>query len=156
MGLSYGVDALVASLLERGVPFPRMMFSSVALLALGLPVSMFTNTLAEAVGGATLGKLAFGQRVRMIDGRRCTVGAALKRSILYPVDAFFFGMVAYGAMRRSGMNQRYGDIWADTVVVRTSAIPGESRFDQRAVIGAFAAIVASIIWDAVTDLQFES
>lgn len=104
------------------------------------------ETLAESVGGATVGKLLLGFRVRMVDGAMCSVGGAFKRSVLYLWDAFFFGMPAHSSMKSSMMNQRNGDRWGNTIVVRASSIPAPARADQRAILGALLTLAMPFLY----------
>jgi len=48
---------------------------------------------------------------------------AIQRSLAYYWDALFFGLVGYNSMQQSPLNQRYGDVWAKTVVVRAATVP---------------------------------
>jgi uncharacterized RDD family membrane protein YckC len=76
--------------------------------------------LFEGARSVTPGKLALGLRVVKYDGSPCGWVAALRRSILRPVDALPFavpylvGLVAAGLSAR---RQRLGDIFAGTLVV---------------------------------------
>jgi uncharacterized RDD family membrane protein YckC len=74
----------------------------------------------EGARSATPGKLALGLRVVRYDGSPCGWIAALKRSILRPVDAlpivapYLVGAIAAGLSAR---RQRLGDAFAGTLVV---------------------------------------
>ena len=81
------------------------------------------HTIAEGLGGATIGKLVCGLRAIGTDGRPCSIGGAFKRSLAFYVDGLFFGLVAYSAMSKSVLNQRIGDRWGATAVVRARAVP---------------------------------
>ena len=48
------------------------------------------------------------------------------RSFAYLVDALFFGLVAYHAMKKTAQQQRYGDEWAHTIVCRRDRAPQQS------------------------------
>jgi uncharacterized RDD family membrane protein YckC len=85
---------------------------------------LYTVT-AEAVGGATLGKTLLRLRVSSEDLTPCTFRGALIRNVALLVDAL--GVPAYRAMSLSMMNQRYGDQWGHTVVLRATAVPPPSR-----------------------------
>ena len=69
--------------------------------------------------GVTIGKMAFGLRVRMADGTPITFAAALGRNFLRVADflpfGYFAGMLATFTTPRA---QRLGDLVANTVVVR--------------------------------------
>jgi uncharacterized RDD family membrane protein YckC len=81
------------------------------------------HSLTEGMYGASLGKLICQLRVVTEDARPITMKQAFLRSLAYFVDALFFGLIAYSAMRKSDLNQRYGDRWARTVVVRSRDLP---------------------------------
>ncbi len=85
------------------------------------------HVLCDTIGGATVGKLILGLRVTSEDLTPCTFKGALVRNLAYFIDAFFFGLPAYSAMKDSLMNQRYGDRWGHTVVLRSSAVPPDAR-----------------------------
>ena len=94
-------------------------------IALSFVGPVLYHALAESMGGATLGKLLCGLRVVGEDYRPISFGAGAIRSVAYFLDAFCFGMVAYSFMQGSSLNQRLGDKWAHSVVVRVE--PGPSR-----------------------------
>ncbi|HEX8700166.1 MAG TPA: RDD family protein [Myxococcaceae bacterium] len=85
------------------------------------------QVLAEAVGGASLGKLILRLRVTSEDLTPCTFKGALIRNMAWFLDAFLFGLPAWRAMSNSMLSQRYGDQWGRTVVMRASAVPPDSR-----------------------------
>jgi uncharacterized RDD family membrane protein YckC len=97
---------------ETVVPFLFGTFASIAY-----------HTLSEGLGGASVGKLALGLRVRRSDLSPCTVGSAIGRTLAYYIDSFFFGLVAYSSMSKSPRQQRLGDKWAHTVVVKNATMP---------------------------------
>jgi uncharacterized RDD family membrane protein YckC len=92
----------------------------------GLTATLLLHVISEGVAGATPGKYLCGLRVALEDGRRCTGKAALIRSLSYFVDALFCGLIAYHAMQSSPLNQRFGDRWAHTVVIKARALPAGS------------------------------
>jgi len=78
--------------------------------------------LSEWLTGATVGKEVVGLRVRMTDGRCCTLSAALVRNLLRAVDAFPFGipnLVGLIVVAGTPRHQRLGDLAAQTIVVRS-------------------------------------
>jgi uncharacterized RDD family membrane protein YckC len=83
-------------------------------------------TLFEALVGATPGKMLMGLKVVMLDGRRCTITAALIRNLLRYVDAMPFGWYFVGAVLilATPRRQRLGDLAAGTVVRRGDALVG--------------------------------
>jgi uncharacterized RDD family membrane protein YckC len=70
----------------------------------------------ESLYGASLGKVLLRMRVIMVSGERCTLGAALVRSLVRYVDGFLFGIPAYVIMQ-APLYQRIGDKSAKTIVV---------------------------------------
>jgi uncharacterized RDD family membrane protein YckC len=98
---------------------------------------------SEGMGGASLGKLLTGLRVLRQDGAPATIGAGLIRSLAYYIDAFFFGLVAYSVMSKSPAQQRLGDQWGKTVVVRNASVPPSSA---RSPAGGL--VVGVIVWAA--------
>lgn len=83
--------------------------------------------LTEGVYGASLGKVSCGLRVVSEAGQAIGSIQAFKRSLAYYWDALFFGAVAYTAMKQSELNQRHGDRWAKTIVVKSRDVPAASR-----------------------------
>jgi uncharacterized RDD family membrane protein YckC len=103
------------------------------------------HVLAEGIGGASVGKLVLGLRVRHVDLTPPRIKGALIRSVAYYFDGFFFGIVAYGAMSSSAMLQRYGDKWGDTVVVRAASLPRDPDDGLRVAIGLASGIVFEML-----------
>src|SRR4051812_5224824 len=102
------IDELVRKMGQFSLP-------SFALAWLG---SVMYHSVCEAGSGATLGKLAIGAVVLQEDGTPCRFKSALIRSLAYLVDSLFFGVVGYAEMKGSELQQRHGDNWAHTVVVK--------------------------------------
>lgn len=77
--------------------------------------------LFEGARSVTPGKLALGLRVVKYDGSPCGWVAALRRSILRPVDALPFAVPYLVGLATAGLSarrQRLGDIFAGTLVVK--------------------------------------
>lgn len=70
--------------------------------------------------GATLGNLLVGLKPISIIGneKKLTFGQSLKRHLLDPIDMFFFGFVGIVTIKNTKRNQRVGDIWANTIVIK--------------------------------------
>lgn len=96
-------------------------------LALGFLAALLYHTLAEGLGGATIGKLVCGLRVITERREPCTLGKSLGRNLAYYIDGLFFGLVAWSAMSKSPMKQRYGDKWAGTIVIHASSLPATAK-----------------------------
>jgi uncharacterized RDD family membrane protein YckC len=72
----------------------------------------------EALTGATIGKGMVGIRVVDEHGEHPSLGAAIRRNLLRPVDGLFFYLVGAIFALASPRRQRLGDRAAHTVVVR--------------------------------------
>ena len=122
---------LTAMLAIAGVVSPgwleRIQGLSVGSFAFSLLAAATYHALAEAFGGATVGKALLGLRVVREDLGPCGLGGAIKRNILYFVDSLFFGLVGYSVMNNSRFQQRLGDMWGQTVVVRVASLPANLR-----------------------------
>lgn len=105
---------------------------------------------SEAIAGTSVGKLMLGFRVVSLSGSDvipCSPKAALKRSIAFLADGIFFGYFAYIAMTESPLNQRMGDAWAETVVVRGSSLPaGAKRGLSRVLTGLIAGFAVRVLF----------
>lgn len=104
----------------------------------------------EVIHGSTLGKLIFSMQVLQEDGSRCRPLSAVIRELGYFVDALFFGLIAYSAMKDTEAQQRHGDEWAHTIVckrrdVAASSRPGAMRFVLAFMIGIFADIACMLL-----------
>ena len=88
----------------------------------GIAAYTIYHSLSE-LSGASVGKLLCGLRVLTAEGLPCSLVHTFKRSLVFPVDAFFFGIVAYSYMKDSAKQQRLGDRWAQTMVVRNKDLP---------------------------------
>jgi uncharacterized RDD family membrane protein YckC len=144
-GMTIGVLAAIGSVSAGWEQ--RLGEQSLAGFGLGMIASLLYHSFSEGLGGASVGKLICGLRVLRDDGRPCTVMKALGRSLAYFIDAFFFGLVAYGSMSKSPMQQRYGDKWAGTFVVKASSVPAVSYRSPvfGVLVGAIAIIVGQTI-----------
>jgi uncharacterized RDD family membrane protein YckC len=99
------------------------------------------------MSGASLGKLACGLRVVSEESRPIGLSQAFKRSLAFYWDGLFFGLVGYSSMKKSELNQRYGDHWAKTLVIKSSEVPVESKrgwemFALAFVMGSFAKTIS--------------
>ena len=73
----------------------------------------------EQWNGKTIGNLLVGLKPISINGNneKLTMIQSIKRHVLDPIDMFFFGIGAI-IINKTGKNQRLGDIWAKTIVVK--------------------------------------
>jgi uncharacterized RDD family membrane protein YckC len=88
-----------------------------------LVASVAYHWVAEGLHGSSPGKMILGLAVLSEDGQPCGSRAALLRSLAFFVDGLVFGVPAYTSMRDSPQQQRYGDKWARTIVVRRRSVP---------------------------------
>jgi uncharacterized RDD family membrane protein YckC len=109
---------------QPDVVFAAQWMSPAGITGLLLGGLLYSMT-AESVGGATLGKALLRLRVTSENLTPSTFKGAFLRSAGLFVDAL--GVPAYLAMSNSLMNQRYGDRWGHTVVLRATAVPPDSR-----------------------------
>lgn len=112
--------------------------------------SIAFHAICEYIYGASPGKLILQIHVKNENGGPISLVAALSRSAAYFVDSLFFGLVAYESMKKSPLNQRNGDKWAKTVVVKRSdltpaQIPSWWRFFVALVVAIFADGIISTI-----------
>ncbi len=120
-------------------------------LVWGLIAGLLYHTVAEGIGGATIGKLLIGHRVVDANLRPAGALAAFKRSLAYFVDSFFFGMPAYSSMSDSSLQQRIGDKWASTVVAKANALPAHAKRSGGLIaLGIFAGSTAYVACLAIS------
>ncbi len=50
--------------------------------------------------------------------QKLTFGQSLKRHLLDPIDMFFFGLIGIITITNTDKNQRLGDIWGNTIVIK--------------------------------------
>lgn len=85
------------------------------------------NMICTSISGITLGKLLLRMQVIQDDGTPCRPKSAIIRELGYFIDALFFGLVGYFAMREDPEQQRLGDEWADTIVCKRTQVPSTSQ-----------------------------
>ena len=105
--------------------------------------SVAYHTLSESLGGSTLGKRILSMTVVQENGSPCRFDSALIRSLGYFVDALFFGLIGYFAMKDKVTQQRYGDQWAHTIVCKREKAPPQGlRGGGQVALGIFAGAAA--------------
>jgi uncharacterized RDD family membrane protein YckC len=133
LGILFGIIAglVLAMLQAAGKIDPGWQHRVRGLSAMGFGLSLLGvilyHTVTEGIYGASLGKLMCRLHVLTADGRPCDMARAFRRSLAYLWDSLFFGLVGYQSMQKSRLNQRYGDVWAKTVVVRTASVPAGAK-----------------------------
>lgn len=81
----------------------------------------FLTTVGCEVGlGSTIGNSLVGLKPIPISGinRRLSLLESFKRHLLDPVDMFFFGIVGIVTISSTQKNQRVGDLWGKTIVIK--------------------------------------
>jgi uncharacterized RDD family membrane protein YckC len=138
--------AILLVIAAGGRPNPqlseRIRHTGIAVFAFSLLGSIAYEIVCEGVHGSTLGKLALGMVVVEEDGTPCRIKSAVIRSFAYLVDALFFGLIGYMAMKGSLKMQRHGDEWAKTVVCKRTAIPANNlRSGSQFAVALFFAVM---------------
>ena len=117
LGISFGITLVLAAI------DPYIAQGTDLFLMFALPFAYFIF-LEGLWNGQTLGKRAFGIRVRMADGTPVNFLAALGRNLMRPADmipgVYFVGFLAIFTNQRS---QRLGDLIANTVVCYEKRAP---------------------------------
>jgi len=148
VGLATGILFALLLAVASGGRLPasvlhRISQTNVPTFLAGVLGSLAYFVICETVHGSTLGKLVLSMQVVQEDGSRCRFKSALIRELGYFVDALFFGIIGYFAMKDDPKQQRYGDQWAETMVCKRSEVPVESRqggmrFVLALMLGVFA------------------
>jgi uncharacterized RDD family membrane protein YckC len=74
--------------------------------------------ITESAFSRTFGKWVVGLRVRTVGGNDISFVQAFKRRLADIPEFFFFGILGFFLIKYTSRNQRLGDIWAKTIVVR--------------------------------------
>jgi uncharacterized RDD family membrane protein YckC len=127
VSLVYFVGAAIRGVPPDPIAVARLSKTDLISFLASLVSTIVMHTMAEGLHGSTLGKRIRGLTVVSEDGSPASVRAALKRAIACLWDGMFFGLVAAQKMSESPRRQRYGDAWAETQVVRISALSPERR-----------------------------
>lgn len=83
--------------------------------------------------GQTLGKMALHIRVIRLDGKEATANDILLRTLLQTVDTLFcFGAIGVVLIKTTDKNQRFGDMAANTTVIRLRS--NQIRFSLHSIL----------------------
>ena len=105
------------------------------------------QTLCTSIYGSTLGKRLLSLSVVQDDGSLCRPRSAIIRELAFFLDSFFFGVVAYSGMKENDQHKRYGDWWANTVVVkRPKGLQEGKQGAGRFVLGLMLGIMAEVVF----------
>ena len=125
------------------VAMARLLHTGVAGFVFALLGSFAYHVVFTPVHGSTMGKIALSMVVVQEDGSPCKFKSALIRELGYFVDAMFFGIIGYAAMKDDIKQQRHGDDWAHTMVCKRSLITRDKlRGGDRFAIALVFALIA--------------
>lgn len=110
----------------------------------GLFGSMAYQVICTSVYGSTLGKLLLSLQVVQDDGSPCRLKSAVIRELGYFVDAMFFGIIGYAAMKGDPRQQRHGDEWAQTIVCKRGKLLQNGQGAMRFVLALMAGVCTDI------------
>lgn len=116
---------LFVFLFVQGEPDAEGVLSVTGLPALIPMIFWLIMTIGLECGlGGTIGNSLAGLKAIPLNGtnRKLTFGESFKRHLLDPIDMFFFGLIGIVTIKNTDRNQRLGDIWANTIVVKTSEL----------------------------------
>jgi uncharacterized RDD family membrane protein YckC len=117
----------------------RVAHERLLIVPFSLVGNLLYHTACEGIYGATPGKFFCGLRVLSEDLKPCDLKAGFIRSVAYFIDALVFGLVAWLEMSKSDAEQRHGDNWAHTVVVKSGRVPAVSKRSEFRLFGALVA-----------------
>src|SRR5579872_4779593 len=127
-GLLFGLLLAIAS---GGRPpswvLQRISQAKIPLFLAGVLGAKAYQVFCTSISGRTLGKLLLSMQVVQDDGSPCRLKSAVIRELGYFIDALFFGLIGYAAMKDDPKQKRHGDDWADTIVCKNADVPPESR-----------------------------
>ena len=75
--------------------------------------------IVESIFNMTLGHYLLNLKVVKTNGQPIDFSASFKRHLLDPIDIFIFGIPAIISIGNTPKHQRLGDLWADTIVVKS-------------------------------------
>lgn len=125
MGIMVGISAAATGGDVQAI-VRKLQASSPMNYVVGFAGFVAYHTIQEGLHGSSLGKLLLGQVVVTEKLQPCGLRAAFIRTLAYFVDSLFFGVVGYAEMKGSPQQQRHGDNWAHTLVIRRSSAPPAS------------------------------
>lgn len=113
-------------------------------LMAGLFGSVAYQVICTSVYGSTLGKLLLSLQVVQDDGSPCRLKSAVIRELGYFVDAMFFGIIGYAAMKGDPRQQRHGDEWAQTIVCKRAKVLQNGQGAMRFLLALMAGVCTNI------------
>jgi uncharacterized RDD family membrane protein YckC len=122
----------------------RLSHMQVPLFVSSLLGAMAYQVICTSVCGSSFGKRILSLQVVQDDGSPCRLKSAIIRELGYFVDALFFGVIGYAAMRGDSRQQRHGDEWAQTMVCKRDDVPQSAQGGMRFVLALAVGIWADI------------
>ena len=125
------------------VALARLQHTGLLGFAFALLGSFAYHVVFTSIHGSTVGKIALSMVVVKEDGSPCDFKGALIRELGYFVDAMFFGIIGYSAMKDDVQQQRHGDSWGHTIVCKRALIARDRlRGGDRFAIALLFAVIA--------------
>ncbi len=125
------------------VMLAKLQHTGIANFLFALLGSFAYHVVFTTLHGSTVGKIALSMVVVQEDGSPCKFKSALIRELGYFVDALFFGIIGYSAMKDTIEQQRHGDTWAHTIVCKRALLSKEKlRGGDRFVMALIFALMA--------------
>lgn len=122
----------------------RLSQTHFAVFVAGLLGAMAYQVICTSVYGSTLGKLVLSLQVIQDDGSPCRLKSAVIRELGYFIDAMFFGIIGYAAMKGNPRQQRHGDEWAQTIVCKRAEAPKHGQGAMRFVLALMVGVCTEI------------
>jgi uncharacterized RDD family membrane protein YckC len=129
-----------------GALLARMKTKSAMGYVFGILGFVMYGAVAEGLHGGTLGKRLLGMAVLKETKRPCGFFSAVGCQVAFLFDSLFFGLVGAYGMSTNHRDQRYGDQWFKTVVVKRTSVPPEVLRSDLRFVGAF---LLAILVDAM-------
>ena len=95
------------------------------IIALYLPLLLYHPLMELLHHGQSIGKTVLHCRVVTVDGSTPTLSGYLMRWLLYPIDVLLTGGLGVVVILFTRNNQRFGDLAAGTMVVKTNALDNQ-------------------------------
>lgn len=150
LGFTIGFAVAAGGTLDIGTQTPQeQLLSNLVIFTLSTLFGPIPFAVFVWLYGATPAKLLFGQAVIMEDGERPTLIAALIREYSYYIDSLVFGIVGIIVMNNSPRNQRLGDKWGKTLVVKRRTLSDDQKGESSQFLLACAFFLLFIVMFAL-------
>lgn len=109
-----------------------------------LPCGFLYESVSQYLGGADIGKIICRLRVVNTEDNKISFYQAAIRNFAVIIDGLFFGLIALASMNGSIKNQRNGDKWAKTYVIKRKYLNKEVKWGLGKIL--LGNILGIIIW----------